>query len=86
MTALRIQSLSGRQNLKALVMRKGKRLASGMQLDRMGMNIGCFLWFPLDANLLLPFLSKVLGYSVIAASTVGKLPQVPASSSILVET
>ncbi|KAF8700780.1 hypothetical protein HU200_034137 [Digitaria exilis] len=76
MPALRIQSLSGRQNLKALVMRKGKRLASGMQLDRTVMNIGCFLWFPLDANLLLPFLSKVLGYSVIAASTVGKLPQI----------
>lgn len=78
--ATRIHSLSGRQNLKALEMRKGKRLASGMQVDRMGMNIGCFLSFPLDANILVPFLSKVLGYSIIASSTVAKLPQVLASS------
>jgi hypothetical protein len=34
----------------------------------------------LDANILVPFLSKVLGYSIIASSTVAKLPQVLASS------
>ncbi|PAN13901.1 hypothetical protein GQ55_2G359700 [Panicum hallii var. hallii] len=74
--AIRIQSLPGPQNLEASEMSKGKRLASGMQLDTMGMNMWCFLSFPLDANILLPFLSKVLGYSIIAASTVAKLPQI----------
>ncbi|RLN35743.1 uncharacterized protein C2845_PM03G07240 [Panicum miliaceum] len=74
--AIRIQSLAGPQNWKASEMSKGKRLASGMQLDTMGINMWCFLSFPLDANILLPFLSKVLGYSIIAASTVAKLPQI----------
>ncbi|RLM85258.1 hypothetical protein C2845_PM04G24420 [Panicum miliaceum] len=74
--AIRIQSLPGPQNLEASEMSKGKRLASRMQLDTMGMNMWCFLSFPLDANILLPFLSKVLGYSIIAASTVAKLPQI----------
>ncbi|CAL5072756.1 unnamed protein product [Urochloa decumbens] len=76
MPEIRIQPLSGRQNLKALEMSKGKRLASGMQLDMMSMNMLCFLSFPLDANILLPLFSKVLGYSIIAASTVAKLPQI----------
>jgi len=65
-------------------MSKGKRLASGMQLDMMGMNMCCFLSFPSDANILLSFLSKFLGYSIIAASTVAKLPQVLSSSVILI--
>jgi mannose-P-dolichol utilization defect protein 1 len=78
--AIRIQSLQGNQNLKAIEMSKGKRRTSGAKLDIMGMSIGCFLSCPLDANNLLPFISKILGYSIIVASTVGKLPQVPESS------
>jgi mannose-P-dolichol utilization defect 1 len=83
--AIRIQSLRGNQNLKAIEMSEGNRWGSGMKLDVMGMTIGCFISCPLHTNNLLPFISKILGYSIIAASTVGKLPQVLSISFTVLE-
>ena len=52
-----------------------------MELEILGMNFGCVLSALADAKIpdkacLLPLVSKLLGYCIVAASTTVKLPQV----------
>ena len=52
-----------------------------MELEILGMNFGCVLSALSDAKIpekecLLPLVSKLLGYCIVAASTTVKLPQV----------
>jgi hypothetical protein len=56
-----------------------------MELEILGMNFGCVLAALSDAKIpdkgcLLPLISKLLGYAIVAASTTVKLPQVPPPS------
>jgi hypothetical protein len=74
------QSLTRRCRSKALKMSSGKTLAMVTKLDTMVMTARSLLSVPTDTKKLLPLLSTVLWYSVIASSTVSKLPQVLASS------
>ena len=52
-----------------------------MELEILGINLGCVLtalgaWkFP-ESDCLLPLISKLLGYGIVAASTMVKVPQV----------
>lgn len=53
-----------------------------MELEILGMSFGCVLgalqaWKLPNKDCLLPLVSKVLGYCIVAASTTVKLPQVP---------
>jgi hypothetical protein len=74
------QSLTRRCRSKALKMSSGNTLAMVTKLDTMVMTARSLLSVPTDTKKLLPLLSTVLWYSVIASSTVSKLPQVLASS------
>ncbi|KAF7091855.1 hypothetical protein CFC21_094400 [Triticum aestivum] len=73
--------LPGFRILENLEMSNGRILASGTPLKIFGMDIG-YIWSALlDATIpsrdsLLPFLSTVLGYFIIAGSIVTKLPQI----------
>ncbi|GJN07460.1 hypothetical protein PR202_ga25293 [Eleusine coracana subsp. coracana] len=69
------QSLPSHSRSKALKMSNRKKLAMLTKMDTVVMNIGSFLSVPIDVEKLLPLLSTVLGYSIIASSTIGKLPQ-----------
>ncbi|KAL6013409.1 hypothetical protein ACLOJK_003907 [Asimina triloba] len=52
-----------------------------MELEVLGMNFGCVLrslseWRIPEKDCLLPLISKLLGYCIVAASTTVKVPQV----------
>ncbi|GJN32293.1 hypothetical protein PR202_gb20790 [Eleusine coracana subsp. coracana] len=70
------QSLPSHSKSKALKMSNRKKLAMLTKMDTVVMKIGSFLSVPIDVEKLLPLLSTVLGYSIIASSTIGKLPQI----------
>jgi hypothetical protein len=71
--------------LETLDMNNGSRSATGTTVKILGMDIGYILSASLGTKIpsmdsLLPLLSTVLGYFIVATSTVTKLPQVPVSS------
>ncbi|VAI62528.1 unnamed protein product [Triticum turgidum subsp. durum] len=73
--------LPGFQSLEPLEMSTGRILATGTPPKIFGMDIGYIWSASLDATIsprdsLLPFLSTVLGYFIIAGSIVTKLPQI----------
>ncbi|PWZ38310.1 Mannose-P-dolichol utilization defect 1 2 [Zea mays] len=56
-------------------------MVAAMELEILGMNFGCVLAALSDAKIpdkgcLLPLISKLLGYAIVAASTTVKLPQI----------
>lgn len=56
-------------------------MVAAMELEILGMNFGCVLAALADAKIpdkdcLLPLISKLLGYAIVAASTTVKLPQI----------
>jgi hypothetical protein len=70
--------------LETLDMNNGSRSATGTTVKILGMDIGYILSASLGTKIpskdsLLPLLSTVLGYLMIATSTVTKIPQVPVS-------
>ncbi|CAM0905852.1 unnamed protein product [Alopecurus aequalis] len=74
-------SLPGFRNLETLDLNNGRRSANGTTVKILGMDIGYILSTSLhnkipSMNSLLALLSKVLGYFIIATSTVIKLPQI----------
>ncbi|KAF8759213.1 hypothetical protein HU200_010242 [Digitaria exilis] len=61
-----------------------RAMVAAMELEILGMNFGCVLAALSDAKIpdkdcLLPLISKLLGYAIVAASTTVKLPQVSPS-------
>jgi mannose-P-dolichol utilization defect protein 1 len=66
--------------------RRETTMVAAMELEILGMNFGCVLAALADTKIpdkdcLLPLISKLLGYAIVAASTTVKLPQVPSPFS-----
>ena len=78
-----VSTVDAAANLRHLDGRRAAMVA--MELEILGMNFGCVLAALSDAKIpdkgcLLPLISKLLGYAIVAASTTVKLPQVPPPS------